>query len=111
MKPIFGRCVAVMLLCGAVSTPSLHARDHDRHRRDKGDAAAAAIIAGVVGLGIGVAISKHGRNRDTDYQWDHDQYGQPFSPANGVFCYPRQRVCYRDNHLAPKWTRRVFGDY
>ena len=102
-------------LLGAFMVSSLGASPasaKERKKHDKnGDATAAVIIAGIVGLGVGVAMSKHGKDHDSNYAWDQDRYGQPFSPTNNVHCYPKQRLCYRNNHIAPKWTRRIFGDY
>lgn len=104
--------VATALVISGSSGTAYAAKDkHKPHHHKKNDAAAAAIIAGVIGLGIGASIAKHRNDRDDYYQWDQEQYGQPFSPAARVNCYPRQRLCYKNDHIAPKWTRRMFGDY
>lgn len=35
---------------------------------------------------------------------------QSFQPSAGVWCYPAQRACYRDNGAyAPAWTVKVYG--
>ncbi len=36
----------------------------------------------------------------------------PFSPADNVTCYPRERACYnRRGYYMPSWTRRVFSKW
>ena len=101
--------IAVTLLAGMAVLQPAQASARDRKHKD--DAAAAAVIAGIVGLGIGVAAAKHGKNRHNNYQWDDGLYGQPFSPKRSVICYPRQYRCYKDGYYSDKWTRRVFGNY
>lgn len=104
--------VTAVLMASSVSGQAIAAKEKHRPHHDKDkNGAAVAIIAGVIGLGIGASIAKHRNDRDDYYQWDEEQYGQPFSPAARVTCYPRQRLCYKNDHIAPKWTRRMFGDY
>jgi len=109
MKKLLKVGVASAVMIAFVTAQPVAAKERHKHHKDND--AAAAILAGVIGLGVGVAIAKHGKNHDNDYQWDYNQYGQPFSPANNVYCYPRQRTCYRNGHIAYKWTRKVFGEY
>jgi hypothetical protein len=107
----FKATLAAAVVITSCSGPAF-AKDRRRphHHDNNNNAAAAAVIAGVIGLGIGASIAKHRRDREDD-RWDQEQYGQPFSPAARVTCYPRQRLCYKNDHIAPKWTRRMFGDY
>ncbi len=36
----------------------------------------------------------------------------PFSPADNITCYPRERACYnRRGYYMPSWTRRVFSKW
>jgi hypothetical protein len=73
----------------------------------------AAAVAGTAALG---ALVWGATNDDDD---DHRHHGRghghgrgyrPFSPANGVWCYPDQQRCYNEDGFAKKWTRRVFED-
>lgn len=69
----------------------------------------AAAVAGAAAVG---ALVWSAADDDDD---DHHRHGKrrgyrPFSPANGVWCYPDQQRCYNEDGYAKKWTRRVFGD-
>lgn len=109
MKTLAKIGLAGLLVAASVTANPAVAKEKHRPHKDKD--ATAAVIAGVLGLGVGIAIARHGKNHDNDYQWDDDVYGRPFSPADNVYCYPKQRTCYRNNRIAYKWTRQIFGDY
>ncbi len=81
-------------------------RDEDEKKDNTG-----AIIAGIAALGIGIAIatSKKGDDDRYDNEWDGNLYGDPFSPANNISCYPRQKKCYDRGHFSYSWTKRIFG--
>lgn len=95
----------------AIAQPSTPARAKD---------AGAIIAAGVVGLAVGAAISKHHHHTTNiyynNYKPPHPPGAYPphwaasFSPAPGIICYPAQYACYKLNGaFAPGWTRRAFG--
>jgi hypothetical protein len=74
----------------------------------------AAAVAGAAAVGALVWTAT-----DDDDDDDDDRYYRggrrgrgyrPFSPDNGVVCYPDQQRCYNEDGYAKKWTRRVFGD-
>lgn len=48
-----------------------------RHRDNDGDVAAAAVVAGVLGLAIGAAVA----NNDDDRRYGYDRYGRHQQPA------------------------------
>jgi hypothetical protein len=83
-------------------------------------AVGAAIVGGIVGLGVGAALSdQHHHNKKIYYNGYNPPYApggydpyfsKAYSPAANVVCYPAQRVCYNNNgSYAAKWTRRVYG--
>jgi len=74
----------------------------------------AAAVAGAAAVG---ALVWTATDDDDDDDHNHGYYGgrrgrgyRPFSPDNGVVCYPDQQRCYNEDGYAKKWTRRVFGD-
>lgn len=62
-----------------------------RHRDRGGDAAAGAIIGGVIGLGLGAAIASSNRDR----YYDRGYYD------NGYYAAPPRRI-YRDRYYQPR---------
>ncbi|ASJ90356.1 hypothetical protein [Porphyrobacter sp. CACIAM 03H1] len=95
------------LLASALTPLPAIAQDEKRNDEDKKDNTA-AIVAGIAALGIGIAIATSGKDKDKN-QWDGDRYGDPFSPARYVECFPRQRTCYERGHYSYSWTQRIFG--
>ncbi|WP_373505590.1 hypothetical protein [Aestuariivirga sp.] len=83
-------------------------------------AVGAAIVGGIVGIGVGAALSdQHHHNKKIYYNGYNPPYApgaydpyfaKVYSPASNVVCYSAQRVCYNNNgSYASKWTRRVYG--
>lgn len=66
-------------------------------------------LAALLAVGVGVAIAKHGKDHNSNADWDAQLYGDPFSPARGVVCLPRPRKCYEDGNLSWRWTKRIFN--
>src|SRR6056297_2317673 len=66
---------------------------------------ARAAIAALMGVGIGIAASKHGKTHNSNTTWDADIYGQPFQLAGGVLCVPRIRQCFQGGRVSYYWTR------
>ena len=68
---------------------------------------AGAAVAAIIALGVGLAIAKHRKDRNS--AWDQGRYGQPFSPSPYVVCLPQPRQCFEHSHYSARWTRRIFG--
>ena len=68
---------------------------------------AGAAVAAIIALGVGLAIAKHRKDRNSE--WDQGRYGQPFSPSPNVLCLPQPRQCFEHSHYSARWTRRIFG--
>lgn len=70
--------------------------DAQRYRRyghrGGGDAAAGAIIGGIVGLGLGAAIASNNRDR---------YYDRGYYADRGYYYSPPPRVIYRQRYYAP----------
>jgi len=76
-----------------------------------------AIIAGALAIGILAAAAsskKHdddrGHDRDKDRDRDRDRKNDPpYSPTQGVWCYPSQHACYEGSRgYSASWTSREF---
>ena len=66
-----------------------------------------AALAAIIALGIGVAIAKH--DKDKNSGWNQESYGDPFSPSPHVVCLPKPQQCFERSHYSARWTRRIFG--
>lgn len=67
------------------------------YNRGGGDAAAGALIGGIVGLGLGAAIANSNRDRYYDRGYAYDRgYGR-----GGYYDVPPPRVVYRNRYYAP----------
>ncbi|MEH3037855.1 MAG: hypothetical protein PGN23_15415 [Sphingomonas adhaesiva] len=94
-KAVLGTALAASVL--ATAAPA----EAQRYwRRDRGgDAAAGAIIGGVIGLGLGAAIASSNRDRFYDRGYYDDRYYAP-----------PPRVVYRERYYAPP-PPVVYRDY
>lgn len=72
---------------------------------DDDNAALAALLA--IGVGVAVVASQDKKKHKDD--WDHDRYGEPFSPSPDVICLPKPRQWYENGRLSYRWTQSVFG--
>jgi hypothetical protein len=89
-----------------------------RHR-DRGDATGAAIVGGIIGLGIGAAIASSNNNRyyDRGYYnngyidrgyYDNRYYDRGYYPRNGYYDYNyRPRRCWVERRYDPYYGRGV----
>lgn len=80
-------------------------RHYHYHHYHHGDAAGAAILGGIVGLGVGAAIaSDHGRR----YYYDDGYYAPPPPPPPGYYGYYEYRpACWTQWRWDPYWRRNV----
>ena len=75
----------------------------------------AAVVGGIIaGAAIGAAVSGALNHPKPIYPPKPPPppppWQQSFQPAAGVWCYPAQRACYRDNGAyAPVWTAKIYG--
>jgi len=83
------------------------------YHRDRGDAAAGALIGGIVGLGIGAAIASSNQPRYVDrgyyYNRGYDPYYAP-PPPPPVYQYEYRSYaprCWTDWRWDPYWGRNV----
>lgn len=99
------------LVASTLTAPATSAKERNRRPNDEKKDNTGAIVAGIAALGIGIAIatSKHGDKHKHDGDWDGNLYGDPFRPAAGVICMPRQRECYESGYFSYSWTKRIFG--
>ena len=79
---------------------------HPAHGMDDNDKAA---LAALLAVGVGVAAVASDKKDKHKNDWDHDRFGEPFSPAPGITCMPKVRQCYDGAMLSDTWTERVFG--
>lgn len=77
-------------------------RVDDVHHKDgkNNGAAVAGLVLGAIVLGA-IAASASKDNDD----WRRDDV---WSPADGVRCNSRERVCHKDGRFSQKWTDRIF---
>ena len=108
-----GLAVAVGATALAVAAPAQAQRWHHRHH-DGGDEAAAAIVGGIIGLGIGAAIASSDNDGyyDNRYYYDRDYYDRDYYAPPPRYSYRyRQRYyrprCYMQNRWDPYYGRRV----
>jgi hypothetical protein len=109
MKPIIkkaGLAVAACATALAVAAPAQAQRWHHRHH-DGGDEAAAAIVGGIIGLGIGAAIASADNDRYYDYDGYYDRgYYAPPPRTYYRHRYHRPR-CWVQSRWDPYWGRHV----
>ena len=100
-KAALGATLAATL--AAVPAEAQRYRDYRHHRGN--DAAGAAIVGGIIGLGLGAAIASSNRDRyyDRGYQYD-GYYAQP-----QYNYYAQPRGYYNDRSYRRDW-RRCFNE-
>ena len=83
------------------------------YHRDRGDAAAGALIGGIVGLGIGAAIASSNQPRYVDRRYYYDRGYDPYyapPPPPPVYQYEYRSYaprCWNDWRWDPYWGRNV----
>ena len=87
-KAGLGVALAATALTAAAPADAQRYRGY-RHYNRGGDAAAGALLGGIVGLGIGAAIASNNRGRYYDRGYD------------GYYDAPPPRVVYRNRYYAP----------
>lgn len=124
MRKFLATALAALTAAGAVAataTPAAadsyrYRHDYRRHHSDKGDVAAAAVVAGIAGLAIGAALSggDHDRRDRRDGYSSRGYYGgYSYDPRydsyyGGYYEPRRQRVCTtRERVWDPYIQRRV----
>lgn len=81
-----------------------HRGYHGYHRG--GDVAGAAILGGIVGLGVGAAIASDHRDRYYDNGYYDRGYAQPGYYDNGYYAYRGPR-CYVERRYDPYYRHSV----
>lgn len=105
MKKTALLAAALSLILAPAMPVSAVAQSNDSARSNR----AAAAIAALIAVGVGVAIAKHGGDHDRGSQWDDNWHGQPFSPSSGVTCLPKPRQCFERGPVSRRWTQHIFG--
>jgi hypothetical protein len=78
--------------------------DDVSHKDGKNNGAAVAgLVLGAIVLGAIAASASKDKDRDDDWRRD-----DVWSPADGVRCNSRERVCHKDGRFSQKWTDRIF---
>jgi hypothetical protein len=90
-KAVLGTALAASTLVAVAPAEAQYRRYH----RGRGDATGAAILGGIIGLGVGAAIASNNR-RDRYYD-------------DGYYYGPPPRVYYRDRYYAPP-PRVIYRD-
>jgi hypothetical protein len=110
-KAVLGGALAVSTLAAVAPAEAQYYRD--RHHRG-GDAAGAAIVGGIIGLGLGAAIASSS-NRDRYYDrgyynaprgYYHNSYNSYYQPYYSN-PYHYQRRCWTERRYDPYIGRRV----
>ena len=110
-KTVLGGALAVSTLVAVAPAEAQYYRDRRHHR---GDATGAAILGGIIGLGVGAAIASSS-NRDRYYDrgyygpgprgyYNNSYYQQPYAYHNP---YAYQRRCWTERRYDPYIGRRV----
>ncbi|HEU0045934.1 hypothetical protein [Sphingomonas sp.] len=105
-KTVLGGALAASTL---VAVAPAEAQYYRRHHRGNGDAAAGAIIGGIVGLGLGAAIASGNRDRyyDRGYAYDRGYYNAP-----RAYHYQQPYAYnYRQSYRPRCWTERRYDPY
>jgi hypothetical protein len=113
-KTVLGGALAVSTLVAVAPAEAQYYRER-YHRSGGGDAAAGAIIGGIVGLGIGAAIASS-NNRDRYYDrgyyntprqgYYYDQYQRPYA-----YNHYQRPYAYDDRYQRRCWTERRYDPY
>jgi len=111
-----GLGVAMVATAMSVAAPADAQRYGYRHHNRGGNAAGAAIVGGIIGLGIGAAIASNNNNRYYDrgyynngyYNNGYAQYDRGYYPRNGYYNYNyRPRRCWIERRFDPYYGRGV----
>jgi len=87
------------------AAPAQAQRWHHYHHYHHGDAAGAAILGGIVGLGVGAAIASDHGDR---YYYNDGYYAPPPPPPPGYYGYYEYRpACWTQWRWDPYWGRHV----
>ena len=111
-KTVLGGALAASTLVAVAPADAQYYRG--RHHRGNGDAAAGAIIGGIVGLGLGAAIASSNRDRyydrgyngyyDAPRAYHYNNYPQPYAYNYRQSYRPR---CWTERRYDPYYGRRV----
>jgi hypothetical protein len=84
-----------------------------RGHRGGGDAAAGALLGGIVGLGVGAAIASNNRGRyyDRGYYYDAPPPPPPRVIYRDSYYAPPPPVVYRERYYEPGYYGRGYGYY
>lgn len=104
--------VAMAATALTVAAPAEAQRYYGRHYNRGGDAAGAAIVGGIIGLGLGAAIASSNNNR----YYDRGYYpqGNYYYPQNNYYdrgYYPRQSYYNYDYRPQRCWVERRYDPY
>ena len=113
-----GLGIAMAATTLAVAAPADAQRYGYRHYNRGGDATGAAIVGGIIGLGLGAAIASSNNNRYNDrgyynngyYNNGYGQYDRGYNPYDRGY-YPRNG--YYNNNYRPQrcWVERRYDPY
>ncbi|MDB5694664.1 MAG: hypothetical protein JWN21_207 [Sphingomonas bacterium] len=108
-KAVLGGALAVSTLVAVAPAEAQYYRDR-RHRG--GDAAGAAIVGGIIGLGLGAAIASSG-NRGGYYDRGYYNGGPRGYYNNSYNNYYQQPYSYYNQHDYQQrcWTERRYDPY
>lgn len=113
-----GLGVAMAATALTVAAPASAQRYGYRHYDRGGDAAGAAIVGGIIGLGLGAAIASSNNNRyyDRGYYnngyydrgYYNNGYDRGYYPRNGYYNYDyRPQRCWIERRFDPYYGRGV----
>jgi hypothetical protein len=114
MKSLVQKCALGVAAAFTVAVTAAPAEARRYHRDD--DDAAIAVAAGIVGLGLGVALaSDRGRYYD-DYGYYHRRHYRPYRYGYGYrsgyrYGHPRYYRGHRRHYARDCFTRRVWDPY
>ena len=110
-----GECINLFVDNGRYDTIDRRPNSECKASRGGKKDSSGAIIAGALAIGILAAAAsskKHDDDRDRDRDRDRDDdrsRDPPYSPANGIWCYPSQHACYEGSRgYSASWTSREF---
>ncbi|RDE05798.1 hypothetical protein [Sphingomonas aracearum] len=111
-KAVLGLALGATALTAAAPAEAQRYRGYRGgwHHRG-GDAAGAAILGGIVGLGVGAAIASSNRDRYYDGYYDRGYYPPPPPRRGGYYArdyyYDRYPACYTQRRFDPYYGRSV----
>ena len=99
MRAVMKGAIAASLLAGSCIAATAPAEAHDR--------TGAAIIAGIIGLGIGAAIASDHHDRYDDRSYGYSSYGYDASPSY----YAPAPAYYGSTYSYGYYQQPVYGGY